>query len=361
MKIAFLSSFAHLALDEREERVSGGAELQVALLAQELAKRGVEVCILAGNTGQPDIAEKHGVRVRNAGNFHTGRLLPMLLSAPRIFQLLRQERPEWVCVLGWTAWLFYLWLLRRFLQFRLVFICGLDTEVNGQYRRENPVRGFFFEFAMRHADKRYAMTELQRTLFAQGGMSCGFYRNLILPRRKPLILDKKVDFLWVARCRAIKNPHLFLKLAEALPDARFWMICPPEDSQLFSKIQEHANRLPNVKLWPGIAYHQIQDYYDAARVFVNTSEWEGWPNSFIQAGLGQSAILSWKIRPDRLFEDYRLGFCADANWELFVQYSQKLFQNRQQAEECGREASRFVRELHDNYKETENFLSYLKT
>ena len=54
MKILFLSSHAHYALDPKATRVSGGAELQVALLARELAKRGHEVVIVGGDTGQAD-------------------------------------------------------------------------------------------------------------------------------------------------------------------------------------------------------------------------------------------------------------------------------------------------------------------
>ncbi|MCX7712345.1 MAG: glycosyltransferase [Chthoniobacterales bacterium] len=361
MKIAFLSSFAHLALDEKEERVSGGAELQIALLAREIANRAIPTVLLSGNTGQADNFSLAGVRIRNAGNFHTGHFFQMLSAAPRLFTLLKEEKPDWVCVLGWTAWLFYLWFLRKFLGFRLAFICGLDTEVNGEFRRENPLRGTLFEFAMRNADARFAMTLHQQQLFHARRMSCGFYRNLILPRKKPLVSEKKVDFLWVARCRKIKNPTLFVRLAEVIPEASFWMICPPEDRLLFEKVQQAASALPNLTLWQSVPYHQIQDYYDAARIFVNTSEWEGWPNSFIQAGLGRAAILSWKVKPDMLFIDFSLGFCAEGNWSRFLFHANSLFQNPQLTEKCGREAERFVIELHDNKRETDSFLKGLET
>ena len=360
MKIVFLSSYAHLVLDKAETRVSGGAELQVALLARELAFLGNEVVLLGGDTGQRDGIVQEGVRIRNAGKFHTGHPGQMLGAVPGIFRMLREERPEWVFVLGWTAWLFVLWLLRPLVGYRLGFICGLDTEVNGEFRRENPLRGALFEWALRRCDVRYAMTDLQARLFWESGLSCCLYRNLILPRTAPLQEAKTVDFLWVARCRAIKNPLLFLDLAESLPEAQFEMICPPEDAQLFAQVAQRAAALPHVVLRPSVPYHEIQARYDAARVFVNTSDWEGWANSFIQAGQGRAALLSWRVKPDRLFADYALGYCAEGDWQVFLQKARELWQSPSLAESCGRETERFVQELHDNKKETAAFVLGLR-
>ncbi|MCX6975546.1 MAG: hypothetical protein NTZ94_14895, partial [Verrucomicrobia bacterium] len=70
MKILFLSSYAHLVLERSSSKVSGGAELQVALLARELAGRGIETVILGGDTGQKDGLFLDGVKIRVGGQFH---------------------------------------------------------------------------------------------------------------------------------------------------------------------------------------------------------------------------------------------------------------------------------------------------
>jgi len=75
VKILFFSSFAHLVLEKSQSRTSGGAELQVALLAKELALRGEDVVIAGGNVGQADRVLIDGVMTRNAGKFHTGRIV----------------------------------------------------------------------------------------------------------------------------------------------------------------------------------------------------------------------------------------------------------------------------------------------
>jgi glycosyltransferase involved in cell wall biosynthesis len=357
MKILFHSSHAHLVLEKSTTRVSGGAELQVALLARELARRGIEVVIAAGDTGQKDGETHDGVRIRNAGKFQTGGLADTLLALPRVAAILREEEPDWVFLLGWTTWLFLLHVMSPFFGFRLGFICGLDTEVNGGFRRENPLRGALFEYAMRRCDVRFAMTGDQRRLFRENGMDCSFYRNLILPRTHPRAPEKPTDLLWVSRCQPIKRPHLFLDLAERLPEAKCRMVCPREDASLYESVSARAATIPNVTFTERVPYHEIQRVYDEAKIFVNTSEWEGWPNSFIQAGLGGTALLSLDVNPDRLFETYALGrFCGGDPARMAAE-ARTILDSPALIESMSRESARFVTELHDNEKETSAFLA----
>jgi len=356
MKILFLSSYAHLVLDETSTRTSGGAELQVALLARSLAERGHEVTVAGGDTGQDDGASRQGVRVRNAGSFHTGRMLQMLAAAPRVFRVLHQERPDWVVVMGWTAWLFVLWLWRPLLGYRLDFTCSLDTEVNGEYRREHPVTGALFEFALRRCDARHAITQGQMEHYRRAGLEATLYRYLVFPRRGPRTAAKDIDFLWVSRCQTIKQPLLFPALARALPEFSFVMICPPENRALRDEVDRAARDLPHLRVIDSVPYHEIQDWYDRARVFVNTSDWEGWPNSFIQSGLGHAALLSLRVDPDGIFRTFQPGFHAGGSFDALVAGARSLLADPPGLAAAQEGAARFVRESHDNEANTTAFL-----
>ena len=359
MKLLFLCGNAHLILDETSTRTSGGAELQVALLAKELARSGREVVLVGGDSGQPDHVTLQGVRTRNAGKFHTGNLPEMLGAIPRVVRVLWEERPDWVIVMGWTAWLFVLWALRPFLGYRLDFTCALDSEINGTYRRENPVFGTLFEFAVRRCDARHAITRGQKACFEKRGMDSTFYRYLVFPRSGPITGKKDVDFLWVSRCQPIKRPQLFLELARSLPEASFEMICPAENRVLWAEVSRSAAECPNLHFIESVPYHQIQEHYDRARIFVNTSEWEGWPNSFIQAGLGRAALLSLVVNPDGLFQKFGLGICADGDMGRLVAGAREMMSDATALEEMQSESGRFVAELHNNERETAVFLSGL--
>ncbi len=360
MKFFFLSSHAHYALDPDTNRVSGGAELQVALLAKELVLRGHEVLIAGGETGQQDQRVLEGVQTRTAGKFHTGALFDTLFALPRIISLLLQQRPEYVVVLGWTAWLLILTWIRPILGFKLVFICGLDTEIDGTFAKRHGWRGALFERGVALSDDRFAMSEYQRQLFGRLGQSCGFYRNLILPRKEPLSAAKVVDLLWVGRCQKIKRPHLFLDLVEQLPEARCEMICPKEDVELWKAVEARAARLPNLIFYERVPYHEIQRHYDRAHFLVSTSEAEGFPNVMIQAAQGRAGILSFELDPDGLISTFGAGYCAGGDFPLLVQKTAELLSHPSLSEEMGAGAGRMLEEWFDNQRNTDAFLEGLK-
>ena len=359
MKFAFLSSFAHLALDPAETRVSGGAELQVALMARELAARGHDCVLVCGDHGQADDRVLQGVRARLGGKFQTGGMADTLRAVPRVFRIVAEERPDFTFVFGWTAWLFFLLWPRLRGHTRLGFTCMLDTEVNGEFRRENPVRGALFEHGIRRADVRHAITGYEVECFRRMGLDCTLYRPLIMPRTMPRPVKKDIDFLWVARCQPIKRPHAFLDLCEALPEARCTMIAPNENAALWRSVATRAAGLKNVTFIERVPYGEAQAFYDRAQVFVNTSTWEGFANSFIQAGQGGAAILSLAVNTDGLLTRFGAGLCADGDPARFIKSARALFRDANPRAEMQAGAERFVAEWHDNARNVDAFLAGL--
>ena len=359
MKFLFLSSHAQYALDSGATRVSGGAELQVALLAKELFRRGHESVIAGGDTGQEDGRVFDGVTTRNAGRFHTGGLVDTLMALPKVIGLLAEYRPEFVCVLGWTAWLYILCVLRPLFSYKLVFICGLDTEIDGSFGKTHGWKGRLFERGVAYSDIRFAMSEHQRNLFQKLRLSCGFYRNLILPCSRSCTDEKTVDLLWVGRCQHIKRPHRFLDLVQRLPEARCEMICPREDEELWKEVAARAGTLSNLTFHERIPYHQVQSHYDRSRFLVSTSEAEGFPNVMIQAAQGGAGILSLELDPDGLIGMFCAGICAKGDFDLLVAKALELLADRRASQEAGDGARRMLSEWLDNRKNTDAFLEGL--
>ena len=112
------------------------------------------------------------------------------------------------------------------------------------------------------------------------------YRNLILPRTSARTGEKDIDLLWISRCQALKQPHLFLDLAERLPEARCPIICPNEDDALWRTVRDRAATIPNVTFIESVPYREVQAYYDHAKLVVNTSEFEGFPMRLSKQGRG---------------------------------------------------------------------------
>jgi glycosyltransferase involved in cell wall biosynthesis len=359
VKFLFFSAHAHLALDPSSQRASGGAELQVALLSRELVARGHQAVIFAANTGQRDEVLWEGIRIRTGGRFDTGLPIDTARALPRLIGVLGEERPDYIVVYGWTAWLYVLCQLRLLVSFRLVFVCALDAEIDGGFRRSNPLRGLLFERGMRLSDARFAITEHQARLFRKNGMPCRVTR-LLLPEVKSAVpKEKGIDLLWVARCHPVKRPHLFLDLAERLPKARCRMICSKQDEALWRSVSSRAAKMANVEFLEAVPYREVQNHFNEAKIFVNTSEHEGVPNTFIHSGIGHTAILSLAVDPDHMFDRFQAGFCASGDFEKLSHETAGMLEDAHRLVAAQNECARFVREWHDNVANVRTFLDGL--
>lgn len=361
MKFLFFSGQAHLALDPSSEQSSGGAELQVALLARELVKRGYEVTLLASNRGQADTLHFEGIKIRFARKFSSGRFLETCLAIPSVLRILALEKPDIVVVYGWTAWLYLLAKIAKvtmLFRYRLVFVCALDSEIEGKFTYTNKLKGWLFKQGMKLSDVRFGITKHQQELFHAQGMSC-FLTRLLVQTRSSLSMsqeNKPIDLLWVARCHEVKQPLLFLELARRFPLYRALMICSKQDEQLWHRVKEESHYCKNITLIESVPYRDIQEYFDRAKVFVNTSVEEGVPNTFIHSGLGHTAIASLRVDPDEMFHQFHAGFCAENDKEQLFEAIEKLLSDEKVLSAAQAESARFVSTWHDNEHNVRAFL-----
>ncbi len=117
--------------------------------------------------------------------------------------------------------------------------------------------------------------------------------------------------LWVGTLRTLKRPDLFLDLAAEHPDWPF-VLCggPGEDPRLADHIATRARRLSNVHVAGFVPYARMPEFFARARVIVNTSEYEGFPNTFVLAWLYGAVVLSLGVDPDGWLTRGGLGAVA---------------------------------------------------
>jgi glycosyltransferase involved in cell wall biosynthesis len=95
--------------------------------------------------------------------------------------------------------------------------------------------------------------------------------------------------LWVGTIHDYKRPDMLLELARRLPHRRFIMIggsaAPGERLRAgyYEAIRDAAASLPNVEFKGFLPLEEVERWYDRGRVLVNTSIYEGMPNTFLQA------------------------------------------------------------------------------
>lgn len=292
---------------------AGGAELQQTLLARALAQRGWQVSMIVADCGQPDGAAWDGITTHKA--FRPEEGIPVI----------RFLYPRWTklraALARADAQIYYASCaggqLGQVVQFarargrRTVFRIASDTDCDPgallvQYWRDR----MLYRWGLRHASLVLAQTASQQAALARN------YRResqvidpLLEIAPAPAARDRRdIGALWVGNIRALKRPQLFLQAAARMPQTAFHMIGGPlpGTERLFADIRRQAQALPNVVFHGFVPQHEIGGYFERARVFVSTSEIEGFPNTFMQAWARGTPVVAF-LDPERLLSRNDLG------------------------------------------------------
>lgn len=157
------------------------------------------------------------------------------------------------------------------------------------------------------------------------------------------------SILWVGRIHPLKQPEMFLDLAERVPNERFVMIVMPDDVQeaLWRRIQQRGVRLSNVTVYERIPWNEVSTHLGRAKLLVNTSTYEGFPNTFVQAALHGVPILSWAVDPDGVLSREGIGICARGSFDSLVASTRQMCASPDLQGQMGKRARDYARRYHD--------------
>jgi hypothetical protein len=114
-------------------------------------------------------------------------------------------------------------------------------------------------------------------------------------------------------------------LAKAFPDEKFVMIGgrDPKDSNLYDEIRILAEKIENLEFLGFQPLEITETYFDRCKVFVNTSKYEGFPNTFLQAWRRGISVISY-VDPDGVIQSKSLGKVIHSQKQLHGALSEIL-------------------------------------
>ena len=108
-----------------------------------------------------------------------------------------------------------------------------------------------------------------------------------------------------------------------------------------------AGTLPNVTLIERVPFEEVERYYAAARLLVNTSIFEGFPNTFLQAAKYGVPIISTDVDPGGMLSVHGCGIACGGDFEKFVESVQRLMANNDLYSTMSSASLHYVRKYHD--------------
>ena len=343
IRVCFIAPKAYPLFNPNVKKVFGGAEVDLYFLATELAKdRSFDVSFITADYGQEDIETIDNVRIIKSLDFNKNPLT----GAARVWramhtadsQIYFQEAVSWGTLL---VALFCSSHKRTF-----VYRTANQGESDGTYFNRKRLLKTAFSRSLHKAGAVIVQNEIDKeNLHDSVGID-----SMVIPNGQRLLesgQSKRDTILWVGRSTPLKRPELFVKLAEHFPDENFTMICQQATGdENYQDLLAEADKVDNLQFIQAVPFADISSYFQRAKVFVNTSDSEGFPNTFVHACNCAAPILSLKVNPDDFINRYNCGMSCDDDWQRMIESLKEILEDERYVE-LGENGKKYVEERHD--------------
>ncbi len=293
LSLCFVSMNLHqFLLPERNNGFAGGAESQQVYITREYIRRGLCVSVVCLDYGQDDAIDVDGITLYKTYNEDKG--LPVFrFIHPRLTKIWSAlKRADADVYYQRTAGMLTGVVAHFCKRYKRIFVYNGAHDTDFQPGKE------LIKFARDRAIYRYGLRNADLIISQNTQQTELAWKNYKLttnqiPNCYPLPVSKVIkatcinDILWVSTIREWKRPELFLAVARAFPDQYFVLVggagSDLTEQNLFRRIIKEAQELDNLEVTGFVPPDKIDKYFERARIFINTSVSEGFPNTFLQA------------------------------------------------------------------------------
>ncbi|MDD4354170.1 MAG: glycosyltransferase [Candidatus Nanoarchaeia archaeon] len=341
--------------NDKSNKTFGGASVQMFLIAKELAKDS-SLKIYSAILDYPKICSSKKNKF-NIVKVHKVKSNIIEKIEGYLFWI-NKIKPDIVIQHGLSQFTPFLALYCKMINVKFVYMFASDVEVEGKLQSDRKPC-VFFPLLVKHAfllvtqnkhQKKYLWKKFKKkTRLIYNGFEIKNFSK------------KKKDYvLWVSRCEKLKRPELFIDIARMNPKIGFVMICPKtKDIAFFNKIKSISKRVKNLKFIEFAPFDKINSYFAKAKFFINTSEYEGFPQTFIQATMNSTPILSLNINPDDFIIKYNCGFYCNNDFNLMIENMHNLIKNENLLRKISKNAHTYAKNNHDIKKTVKILLGEL--
>ncbi|WP_456867479.1 glycosyltransferase family 4 protein [Galbibacter sp. BG1] len=342
--------------------VKGGGEYQARLIADELVKYNYDVFFISINDFEEGIFYIDNFKIYSIiGNPTLVNKLTLYNKVDKqikaIFQI---ERPFLVYQRILNTFSYKLSKQLNFLniQYIIHIADNYSIEFNGI---KGSVKKEMFKIISQRGAKFICQTEYQAGIIKKILINQDVdiisnmhpQLNLIRTSNKDL-----KNVVWIGNVRPVKQLELFIKLANSLRefDLKFTIIGNIPNNNYGSILRKNISENTNIDYIGSKDNIFINNYLMKAGLLINTSESEGFSNTFIQAWLCGTPVLSLNSDPNNVIKKYGLGRFCEGDFSLLEKYLFELLDT----EKYDDLSSHCVKIAEDNFLIEKNIEKFIK-
>ncbi len=353
------------------EELKGGSPIQSYFLGRELVRRKWIVHFIRENEKKKGVLEtKNGMIVHSLP--HPKASLTWL-NIFRLFKMMKKIKARyWYCRSA-RAYIFAVWLLSKVLGGKVLWACSSDIhitkELGKKTENENILVRLILKFdkllfilALKKIDFVLLQTQSQKKLLKENWDIKGVVVRNGYPILNYVKRTRKPFILWIGNLRRMKRPEKFVHVAKYFQEKTYEFFLIGKEMG-FPELREYireADKISNNFFYlGGQNSDQIYELLQQAKLLIHTSDYEGFPNVFIEAWLCGVPVISLKVDPDDLIKIHNLGRISHSI-EKMENDIQEIMSNHSLWNELSNNVKTFAKENFDIKKSVDSLLRYTR-
>lgn len=362
-RICFVSMEVYPNLMPGAAKEAGGAGFQLLELARGLQNKDYHVSFVVGDYGQSFREDIEGFTLFRANKVAYDRsVVRGLANLGRLFKAMRAARADHYVLRSTRFLSFFVMLYARLLGARYTFMVASRPHcLRGELESISPVIQRLYEWSLKGAHRVSVQTKEQQDLIRETfGLESPIVPNgIAVPQFEGPRLEVPYDFSWIASFKIAKRADQLIEIARLLPERRFLVVGGPgQDKEYSRRLTETLESLPNVTYEGFVTPDIVGDCYARSRIFLNTSDWEGFPNGYLYAWSRGIPACSLSIDPDGVVTQKELGI-VEPDLNKLAEGLDRLLDESERYSEMARRCHDHVLENHSVDNLVDLFLSAL--
>ena len=334
-------------IDEVQQGSSNvaGIQVQMSFWARTFVKQGWKVYSFSHRHG--GIIE--GIEfVYNTGSWLCKHGLSILQEPVDAIRILRKTKAEVVLVRGARRDLFAIERACKLLNAKMVFLGASDRdfEIGNELILGAGINKKLYHKALRNSNyfitqNRYQSDYLQKNYGKQSMIVPNIWAIDDNTQQK----EQKYAAVWVANLRRLKRAEWFINLAKKLPQCRFAIAGGVNEQDYYDAMKDEAAKVDNLDFLGPLPLAGVNELLSTSNLLVCTSEFEGFPNTFLQAWAYNVPVVS-TVNPSGCITEFGLGKVIEDEQQLQFAVCE-LLNSDELYERCRQNIKNYFTEHHD--------------
>ncbi len=357
MKICFWGTI----MEAVKGRTIGGGELQIALIAKALASAGHDVVVIDPGAAEPYVSPE-GVKVINVPGWNSGLrgLRAITHRIPALYKLMVKQKADFYYV----RMRIYMHLI-PYLAAKKVkgkFVVGLASDIDtmslrDKYKYEYKANfnlfryltiwlpnDIMFKYLVKRADFVLRQHSGQEIRWKKLKGKAVIFPNIIDSRDFPYIENPARDyFIYVGSVTMMKGAESLCSILKSHSSPLPLIVVGQPNDVSATPVFNEMKKIGNGAVRGRMNHDETMKLIANAKALINTSKFEGFPNVFLEAWAMGVPVLSLRVNPGNIFNQYDLGTCFDNDLEKMKQAMMAGITHGEQREKL----VSFIREHHD--------------